>query len=342
MGTTVKRDSGIDSMRTLAILIMLVANTLPYSETVVPPDWLRLFCSLAAPLFIFLSGYSVHLSKVRFGWATYIPAIAVLLAAVFVDVVAWRIVPLLEFDVLYLISAGLFVNTALRNSPRATAAIAVMLLVIAPFIAAHFPYRFEMDELPLFTSSATISSWLSMNPLLRFLLDGWFPVLPWIAFALLGSAFAHYKERILVYRKSILTVGVLGFACLAAIQLNGSLPPMRDGYVEIFYPLDYMHLLISICWIVVLSLWFMPQSASKFSTKLNVLGRKSQLVYITHAFYLGWIIEGIYQPDTMAELTSAIALLFAAVLLVSTLSEHPSIISGTDRLPILLKRVFGL
>ncbi len=342
MGTTVNRHSGIDSMRTLAILIMLVANTLPYSESAVPPDWLRLLCSLAAPLFIFLSGYSVHLSKVRLGWAAYIPAIAVLLAAIFVDVVAWRIVPLLEFDVLYLISVGLFVNTTLRNSPRATAAMTVMLLLLAPFTAAQFPFRFEMDELPLFTSSANISSWLSMNPLLRFLLDGWFPLLPWLAFALLGSAFAHYKERILVYRKSILTAGIVGFVCLAAIQLNGSLPPMRDGYVEIFYPLGYTHVLFSICWIGALSLWLIPQSGFSLSGRLSVLGRKSQLVYITHAFYLGWLIERMYQPNTIPELTFAIALLLAVVLVVSSLSEQPRILSITSRLPLLLKRVLGL
>jgi hypothetical protein len=321
---------------------MLVANTLPYAESVVPPDWLRLLCSLAAPLFIFLSGYSVHLSKLRVGWAAYIPAMSVLFAAVFVDVFAWRIVPLLEFDVLYLISAGLFINTALRNSPRATAALTVILLVLAPFTASHFHYRFDMDELSLFSSSETLSNWISMQPIHRLLFDGWFPLLPWLSIALMGSAFAHYKERILSNRKSILTLGVIGFIALAALQLNNSLPAMRDGYVEIFYPLEYTYMLFSICWIAGLSLWLIPQSEFPLSDKISVLGRKSQLVYITHAFYLGWLIEGMYQPNTITELSCTIALLLAVVLVVSSLSEKPRILSITSRLPLLLKRVLGL
>ena len=220
-------------MRTLAILIMLVANTLPYAESIVPPNWLRILCSLAAPLFIFLSGYSVHLSRPRTGWAAYIPTIGVLFAAVFVDVFAWRIVPLLEFDVLYLISAGLFINTALRNSPRAIAFLTVLLLLLAPFSASQFHYRFDMDELSLFSSSATLTNWISMQPIHRLVIDGWFPLIPWLSYALLGNAFAYYKKWLLTKRKSILALAIIGFICIAALQLNRCLPAMRNGCVEI-------------------------------------------------------------------------------------------------------------
>jgi len=341
METTTIRNSGIDFIRTIAILIMLVSNTLPYFETFIPPDWLRLTCSLAAPLFIFLSGYSVHLSKVREGWAAFIPAIAVFLAAIIVDVVAWRIIPMLEFDVLYLISAGLFINIFLRNSPRITTAVAIIMM-LSPIVSQQLHYRFEMDELSLFDPSITLAGWLRLQPLNRFLIDGWFPLLPWLAFALLGSAFALYKEKIMTNRKSILVLAFIGFASLAGIQLNMGLPSMRDGYVEIFYPLNFTHMLCSISWVGVLSLWLIPHSEFFLIGRLFVLGRKSQLVYITHALFLGWLIEGTYQPNTMVELTIVIALLFAIVLVVSTLAEQPRIRSITDRLPLLLKRVLGL
>lgn len=329
-------------MRTLAILIMLVANTLPYAESVVPPDWLRLLCSLAAPLFIFLSGYSVHLSKERKDWAAFIPATAVLLSAVLVDVAAWRILPFLEFDVLYLIAIGLFINTALRNYRRLTVWLALFLLGITPLITTGFNYRFEIDEIALFSSSASLSTWWSLHPAQRLLYDGWFPILPWLFFALLGSAFGHYQTFLLSIRNKLLMLCTIGFVFLALHQLSGDLPSMRDGYVEIFYPLGYQHMLLSVCWIVALSLWLIPQSRITFADRLNTLGRKSQLVYITHAFFLGWLIEELYQPNTLTELSASIVILFAVVLGVSSLSERPSVMAKTSRLPATIKRTLGL
>lgn len=342
MRTSVDRHSGIDTMRTLAILIMLVANTLPYAESVVPPDWLRLLCSLAAPLFIFLSGYSVHLSKERKDWAAFMPATAVLLSAVLVDVAAWRILPFLEFDVLYLIAIGLFINTALRNYRRLTVWLALFLLGTTPFITTGFNYRFEIDEIALFSSSASLSTWWSLHPGQRLLYDGWFPILPWLFFALLGSAFGHYQTFLLSIRNKLLMLCTIGFVFLALHQLNGDLPSMRDGYVEIFYPMHIGHLLCSTCWVVGLSLWFMPRTSEGPVLALNILGRKSLLVYIAHAFFLGLVVEDTYQPNTLIELISTILLLLIVTFGLSKLAEQSAITSVTTKLPYFIRRLLGL
>lgn len=321
---------------------MLVANTLPYAKFISLPDWLRIICSLAAPLFIFLSGYSVHLSRVRAGWAIFTPAISVLLAAIFVDVLAWRIIPLLEFDVLYLISFGLFANALLRNYPRITLAFAVALMVLSPLMIPYDTYRFEIDELSLFDSTVTLTSYFSLNPSQRLFIDGWFPIFPWLSFAFLGSAAAQFKHRILSYRRLIIRISVLFFIVTALHQLNGLLPAMRDGYVETFYPLGYIQMVYSICWIATLFLWLVPKIQSPLMIRMSVLGRKSQLVYISHAFYLGWLIDGNYEPKNITQLIAALALLLLCLIAVSVISEQPTVRTRTSRLPYLLRRMLGL
>jgi fucose 4-O-acetylase-like acetyltransferase len=58
-----KRNSNIDFARGLAILIMILANSAPYLLNISDvPFYLRFIFSAAAPIFIFLSGYSLNLS----------------------------------------------------------------------------------------------------------------------------------------------------------------------------------------------------------------------------------------------------------------------------------------
>ena len=44
-----KRLESIDFLRTIAIIIMLTANSAPYVLNATHPLWVRLICSLAAP-----------------------------------------------------------------------------------------------------------------------------------------------------------------------------------------------------------------------------------------------------------------------------------------------------
>ena len=56
------RDIPVDVLRGLAITIMVGANLIPSLLVPPAPFWLRLVSSIAAPLFIFLSGMMVALS----------------------------------------------------------------------------------------------------------------------------------------------------------------------------------------------------------------------------------------------------------------------------------------
>ena len=95
----------LDIARSIAILIMIVANAAPslLEEESVHPIF-RVICSLAAPLFIFISGltFRVNMDSKKSGLLKN--AFYLLASAAFVDVAIWRIMPFCTFDVLYLIA----------------------------------------------------------------------------------------------------------------------------------------------------------------------------------------------------------------------------------------------
>ena len=337
------RLSGIDLIRSCAILIMLIANTLPYGPITEHPSFLRLLCSLAAPLFIFLSGYSVHLSRERQGWTRYQPALAVLLAAIFVDITAWSMLPFLGFDVLYLISFGLFINTALRLRPTMIMLLATFFLIVGTWSMNYLPYRFHIDEIVVSTNLQSIVEWWSQKPWYRMLLDGWFPVIPWVGFSLLGNAFGHYEKKFDSHRKTMAIAALSIFLLLCIFRLSNPMEPLRNGYVEIFYPLSLTQVLLSICWVV-----FFTLSLSRISQNIipmnliTVIGRKSQLVYIIHAILIGRLISSKIPIANPTQLSFVIASLIFVSYLVGYLAET-SVVSGySKRLPPLMRRTLGL
>ena len=107
-----KRLASIDLLRTISIIIMIIANSSPYILVSPHSIWLRLISSLAAPLFIFLSGYSffVSFNQNKNFYHKFSQALYILISAVFVDVFIWQIMPFQTFDVLYLISFALLIN----------------------------------------------------------------------------------------------------------------------------------------------------------------------------------------------------------------------------------------
>jgi uncharacterized membrane protein len=104
------RNKTIDSFRGMAIIIMIAANSWPY---IYPydncPFLLRVLFSTAAPIFIFLSGYVYQFQNSLKGKRPlYKRPLQILLLAVLIDSLVWKIVPFVTFDVLYLIAISMF------------------------------------------------------------------------------------------------------------------------------------------------------------------------------------------------------------------------------------------
>ena len=99
-----QRLSSIDLLKTIAIIIMIIANSSPYILVSPHSIYTRIISSLAAPLFIFLSGFSFFLSfnKNQNYRNKYFQVFYLFCSAILLDITIWHIMPFQTFDVLYL------------------------------------------------------------------------------------------------------------------------------------------------------------------------------------------------------------------------------------------------
>jgi len=297
------RDLSVDLLRGLAIAIMVAANLIPFLLAPPAPFWLRVIASVAAPLFIFLSGMMVALSfrlkKHTFSYFLLRGGFVILLGAL-LDLLTRGMVPFLDFDVLYLIGislplAYLFLNLDLRK--RVLVLLSVILLT--PLAQVFFGYSglpLSVPVIPVLTGSALPSV---TDILHQWFIEGWFPIFPWLAVALLGAHAGTFRWqesgiRSFADRQLVLLGGgvlVTGSA-LFWYTLPGS-PLTPHGYVELFYPPTLQFLLFitglifclffSADWLVTTRWHVWP---------LQVLGQCSLAIYVVHTI----IIELCIQP----------------------------------------------
>ena len=182
------RNSNLDLLRGIAVVIMIFANSAPYVLTASsPPLLLRMVFSCAAPVFVFLSGYSLNLALENHKpiSALYKRAVQILCIAITIDVLVWNIVPFETFDVLYLIGISQIVLIGIHPlSHKLKWCLFIGLLIIYFVLKNMFSYRLDLTEHEIINFSFTDFS-LSSS-IKRLLYDGWFPLLPWFLVSLLG------------------------------------------------------------------------------------------------------------------------------------------------------------
>ena len=112
-----ERNIWIDFIRSIAIIIMIIANSAAVIGNKEYSYFFRIICSLAAPLFVLISGISFSVSSkypstsdTKTKSAFYL-----LITATCIDLFIWQIPPFNTFDVLYIIAFGIFLNIFLKN-----------------------------------------------------------------------------------------------------------------------------------------------------------------------------------------------------------------------------------
>jgi uncharacterized membrane protein len=279
---TAERDSSIDVLRGLAVVTMVAANMAPYSLEAPHPILLRVLGSSAAPTFVFLSGMMVGGPSrgARVGHALR-RAVLLFAVAAGIDVGCWHIVPFEGFDVLYLIGLSLPLSSlCLSLEARTHALLAVSIVVLTPMLRTRLGYG------PLLPVSEPWPVWR------RWLVDGWFPVFPWLGVALLGA---------LVQRLSIARAprvrGVAG-VCLAIVGFTALIvkrPVLvtRAGYSELFYPPTLGVLCIAMGALLGL-LAVMPRVRKCVRLDwLEVYGRSSLLMYVLHTAFIAYVFKSL-------------------------------------------------
>jgi uncharacterized membrane protein len=297
-----KRDLTIDILRGIAIFTMLCANVIGYvSPTSVHPLWIRFYGSFAAPLFILLAGYvaTMGLQLKNYPFTYFLKrGLMVILTAVLIDVLIWKIFPFTTFDVLYVIGLSLiliyFFN---KHSLVVKSIIIVLLFGCAPILQYLFGYTDYPTEYYL-TGELTIAVGNQTNILQHFLVDGWFPVFPWLGFAFLGTLLYNLKDRYNNFKSNrLLLWGLIGIIT-GAVGLYfypfSQLLAERGAYDEVFYPPSTSYILLAVG--IILFLFAAMSRLQKFSIfrPLAIMGETSMFIYVFHTLLVEFVVLPFY------------------------------------------------
>lgn len=287
------RDHSIDAARGIAVFTMIWAHLV--AAVLVQPHTLavRLYGSFAAPLFMFLSGASISLfdTRRRRGFLHYLARGALLLAVgASIDTLLWRVYPFTTVDVLYMIGlAQPLVFLASGIGPKANVLLGVGIMALSPLLRRAIGYDAYPTEIDL-GASVIIDAHLARSILRHWLVDGFFPVFPWLGFCFLGNAFGIWRansEWPPCGTASLRRWTVMLFAGgLLAWSLYPGQLIVRKGYSELFYPpsVGYLVTAVAVVLCVIQTLDYMPRSSLR--SILEVPGRRSLLAYLIHLIYI--------------------------------------------------------
>jgi hypothetical protein len=277
-----QRHNWINGLKSLAITLMVFANSAAYFFNSEVNVYFRIGSSLAAPLFIFLAGANLILSNEAHLKKFIIRGAYLFVTAACIDFLIWRIVPFATFDVLYLISFGIIICGIFRFGHLSDFAFGTTFILASFLVQAN--YRFEIEELRLAENDIFSSIALKSN-LMRALIDGWFPILPWIGFMFLGR---WAMSIVYTIDKNVILFSFLFFVSTFFGITYSSLNSIRNNYIEIFYPVNGLFLLLSLAF-----LFFAFSGTANLSERICVkyeskysFGRKSLSIYIIHCIII--------------------------------------------------------
>jgi len=301
-----ERDKAIDVLRGLAILIMLAANSSASIYAEPHLLWFRYLSSVAAPLFITLSGMMVFLSQSKkdYPFAYFLKRGFLLVGiAAFKDIVAWQMYPFRSFDVLYVI--GISVPIAFLFSRIGKASLQWMLVAAIFLLTPLLQYLFGYTPYPsevLLNGSHYMEVANQTSALNHLFIDGWFPIFPWLGFSLLGVMLGCYRWqnkciKPFYHKKPIL----ISIVCLATGILLKIIFPVhlyiREGFGEVFYPPTVGFCMYTIGIILGLFSVFDKIAFSKIFESVATVGRSSLFLYILHTFLINYVfaifLEGL-------------------------------------------------
>ena len=286
--TPARRGIGIDALRGFAVINMIGANMVPYLLDEPYPFWLRAFASLAAPTFVLLAGFMVghrSVEQPRPMRHCLKRAAELLLVASLIDHLIWGTAPFSTFDILYLVALMLPLAHVAQRLPRP----AVLLLAAAVFAATRplqqlLGYGRDIPQ-PL------------LDRLHALLVDGWFPVFPWLGIGLVGSVVgAVSRQRPEFVAGRLYHVALACFAAGVARwwHVRPALPT-REGYAELFYPPSLAFVMTSLGVALCLLALMLRHQRSPICRLLAVYGRASLLIYVVHLVSITLVVDRFVQ-----------------------------------------------
>lgn len=282
-----------DRAKGLAILLMVFANATPVlGIDYVGPFWLRVLCSIPAPLFVCIAGMMVAKTASTQPPEHYIKRSAgLLILAAGINVFIHQTAPFQNIEILYLIGLGIFI-TYFFNKLKTRSILLLSLIFFLLTALLQFYFSFDLSLIK------TYPAWE------LWLITGWFPLLPWVAIMSVGLIFyrLYEKNRLFYDRVVWLTMAGLFFVGITLLKLYSNMPIAPNGYQELFYPptLSFVCIAIPIVWLILAILNKIKTQQFALLKWLELLGKHSLFVYTLNQFFIFWIIGPYFYPlDSM-------------------------------------------
>lgn len=313
------RDLTIDVLRGVAIVMMVAANMAAAALEEPHPFWFRLYGSFAAPLFVLLAGMMVAYTTERKSYALkhFVARGGVVIAiAALLELVIWHFYPFVSVDVLYLIGVSLpLARLALKLRSGVRWGLIAAIFLLTPLLQQAFGYSDYPTEVPITNRPGEIEV-DATSVFNHWLLDGWFPLFPWLGFALLGVQIAELRIRqrfqavgwhwrMLQTGTAVLAVGALVWWLYPGDLLT------RGGYSELFYPPTPGFILTAVGVAVVLLAMIDWNPRLVLFRPLRLLGEFSLPLYLLHIVLIKYLIAPAWSEETLDHFV----LLYAGVLL---------------------------
>jgi uncharacterized membrane protein YeiB len=234
-----KRITGIDFARALAIIGMIIVNF----KMVIGSegggwalDFAELFSGRAAALFVVLAGVGIGLMT-RKAYESGDPALLSLARkrlfnrAAFLFVVGLTYYWIWPADILHFYGVYMLVTLlVIRWKPRAVLRLAVGLVLLFPLLLSIFNYESGWD----FVSLDYLDFWTVEGFARNLFFNGFHPVVPWVAFMLLGLWFGRQRlnDDAFVWRVGLVATGVFAAVCLFSWGVQNVVLPSADLSAE--------------------------------------------------------------------------------------------------------------
>jgi uncharacterized membrane protein len=318
------RDPTLDVARGLAIFMMVAANLAATALEEPHPLWFRLYGSLAAPLFVFLSGmmvaYTTRLKGYSFRHFAARGAVVIGIAAL-LEVFVWKFYPFISVDVLYLIGVLLPVaRLALSLSSRIQWLLIAGIFLATPLLQGLFGYADYPSEISLANDpdDMAVDATSVFN---HWLLDGWFPLFPWLGFGLLGVQLADLRvsETMRDCRwiwRALLAGGCLSVCGAVVWWLYPGELLTRGGYSELFYPPTPGFIVTAIGLTLVVLATIDRNPRLVVYRPLRLLGESALAMYLLHIVAIKYIVSPAWSEESL----DTFGLLYAGMLLLLLLA----------------------
>jgi uncharacterized membrane protein len=316
-----EKDLTVDVLRGAAIFTMIAANMA--GEILAPehPFLFRVYGSFAAPMFILLSGMMVFRAAQAKDYPLrhfMVRGLLIVAVGALIDL-ADDAFPLTTFDVLYLIGVATPLAFLLRlHRPAVRWATVALLFGLAPALQHFVGYAIRPWEVPL-ERGLRAWAWQTPTNLRHFLVDGWFPVFPWLGFAFLGVCLGDLRwrpdgRRTFASRRFVIA-GLAALAVGAALfwRFPGELY-VRRGYSELFYPPTIGYLLVAVGVIVLAFAVADRRPDFAVYAPLRALGQCALFMYVVHLAVIDFILSPLF-PESPLPRFLVVYLVTAAALI---------------------------